>query len=339
MEKSVIILGANGRFGRSASAAYRDSGWQVTCMARAKPTSMESKDTTWIIGDVHDREALVRACEGKSVIVNAINPPYEQWAAELPAITANVIAAAKASGATVMIPGNIYNYGAEMPPVLKETTPHVAQTKKGLLRIEMERTYKQAAQDGVRTINLRSGDYIDVKDSGNWFETYITKKVDEGKIIFPGQTDIEHAWAYLPDVARAMVQLSEMREAFDPYEEFGFEGHTFSGQELVTLLSDTIGRKVMLKPMPWKLVWLMGLFSKKMFEIRELRYLWNTPHRVDGKKLDSVLPNFEPTPIERVLEQQFGKFRKQGEGPARGKQPIKGDAGQSAFHTSKLSAQ
>ena len=44
---------------------------------------------------------------GADVIDNGLNPPnYHNWAKLIPQITADVIAAAKASGATVLLPGN-----------------------------------------------------------------------------------------------------------------------------------------------------------------------------------------------------------------------------------------
>ncbi len=309
MKKSVIVLGANGKFGRAAIRAYHDAGWQVTGFARSKPTDEISNGVNWVFGNIENRDDLLRACDRNTVIVNAVHPPYEQWAAKLPVFTSNITYVARATNSTVMIPGNIYNYGEAMPDVLRETTPHLAQTKKGLLRIEMERAYKAASQTGMQTIILRCGDFIDVRESGNWFESHITKGLSKGKIAYPGRTDIEHAWAYLPDAARAMVQLSEKREELKSFEEFGFAGYTFSGSELAEMLSKTTKRTVKITNIPWVMVRMLGVFSKPMHEILEMRYLWNTPHRVDGTKLERLLPDFQGTPVDRVLEQQFGHLR------------------------------
>ena len=47
------------------------------------------------------------------------SPSYHDWERTIPEITAQVIAAAKASGATVILPGNIYNFG-DQPGVLEQ---------------------------------------------------------------------------------------------------------------------------------------------------------------------------------------------------------------------------
>jgi hypothetical protein len=45
-------------------------------------------------------------------------------------MTAAVTDAAKATGATVLIPGNVYNYGQNLPPRLSAATPHIGDHKK-----------------------------------------------------------------------------------------------------------------------------------------------------------------------------------------------------------------
>ena len=112
-------------------------------------------------GDAFDADILTVAARGCDVIVNALNPPYQNWKRDLPRLTNAVIATAKATGGTVMIPGNVYNYGADMPSVLSEDTPHRPTTRKGQLRDEMEETYAIAADEGVQTIILRGGDFIE----------------------------------------------------------------------------------------------------------------------------------------------------------------------------------
>ena len=293
----VIILGAKGRFGRAATEAFLKAGWEVTAFARGWKVA-PLPGVRQVTGDVRDAEALIRHCQGQQVIVNAINPPYEKWASELPRITPAVIAAAKDSGATVMLPGNVYNYGAGMPSVLKEGTPWQPTTRKGRLRVEMECAYRDA---GVRTIVLRGGDFIEAAKTGNWFDTYIATHAHKGKTMYPGPLNRVHAWAYLPDMARAMVALAERRDDFGPFEEFGFEGFNLTGAELVAAIEAATGKPQKRKHMPWLAIRLMGLFSAPMREVLEMRYLWKVPHAMDGEKFASVVPDFAATPVVEAL--------------------------------------
>ncbi|MCF6329837.1 MAG: NAD(P)H-binding protein, partial [Henriciella sp.] len=176
MPDKVIILGAKGRFGRAAMDAFQTAGWQVTAFARARFNAL-SDGISFIQGDASDRDTLRQATIGHDVIVNALNSPYGKWAKLLPVLTKNVIAAAKASGATVMLPGNVYNYGETMPANLAEDTPHTPSNHLGKLRAELEEAYAIAADDGVRTVILRGGDFIERAQTGNWFDTHITHKI------------------------------------------------------------------------------------------------------------------------------------------------------------------
>lgn len=302
MSKRVIILGIKGRFGRAAAGAFLSAGWQVRGFARNWGGITTSRDVEQVEGNAFDKKVLLAAVDGCDVIVNALNTPYEKWKDDLPRLTQNVIQAAKASGTTVMIPGNIYNFGEKMPAVLTEATPHLPTTRKGTLREEMEEAYAVAGKQGVQTIILRAGDFIERKKTGNWFDSYIANKARQGKVTYPGPLDRVHAWAYLPDMARAMVQLAEKRRSFAMFEEFGFEGFNLTGTELIRAIETFYGRPLKVQKMPWVVMGLLGRFIPNIREVMEMRYLWSVPHSIDGSKLAHTLPDFEATPLDRALE-------------------------------------
>jgi len=306
MSEKVIILGAKGRFGRAAVNAFLTAGWTVRAFARSWDGDMSNTAVEKVSGDAFDADTLTKAATGCDVIVNALNPPYPLWRRDIPRTTAAVIHAARATGATVMIPGNVYNYGANMPHRLNEETPHEPTTLKGCLREEMEQTYARASDNSVRTIILRAGDFIEREKTGNWFDTYITDKLHAGRIMYPGPLDLVHAWAYLPDAARAMVGLASHRANFAPFECFNFAGYELTGQELVNALEHTCGHSLKVKGMPWPLIRALGLIMPQMREVSEMRYLWSTPHALEGGKLAAALPDFIPTPMNVALAEATG---------------------------------
>ena len=309
MPGKIIIIGAKGRFGRAAVTAFLAAGWSVRAFARSWDGEKDLTDAILISGDAFDAKVLGNAAKGCDVIVNALNPPYPRWTRDLPRMTTAVIEAAKVSGATVMVPGNVYNYGAHMPPRLTETTPQAPTTRKGHLRTNMERAYAQAADAGVRTIILRAGDFIERQKTGNWFDSHITNNIAKGSVMYPGSLDRVHAWAYLPDLARALVGLAEKRATFAAFEEFGFAGYELSGQDLVDALERSSGRSLKIKGMPWPLIRILGLVMPQMREVAEMSYLWRTPHAIDGGKLAAILPEFEPTPLDVAVAEALGKDR------------------------------
>lgn len=273
MEKNVLVLGATGRFGRHAAEAFWNAGWQVRLFDR----------TT---------EDMSEAARGADVIVNALNPPYADWETQVPQITSDVIGAAQISGATVIIPGNAYGYGHKIPSRITSDTPKDAENSLGRIRNVMEDTYRAA---GIKTIVLRAGDFIDTQASGNWFDMIIVAKLAKGKVVSPGALDEVHAWAYLPDIARATVQLAEKREQLEPFQEVLFPGFALSLREVTTLLEQVEGRPLKLTKMNWLPLHIASPFWRMGKHLLEMRYLWSMPHKVDEAQFNALLPGFVST--------------------------------------------
>ena len=279
MTGTVLILGASGRFGRNAAEALWNAGWQVRRFDR----KTQDLDT---------------AARGADLIVNGWNPAYSDWATMLPELTAKVIAAARKSGATVIIPGNVYGFGENAPARFAADTPLMAQNPLGRLRIEMETAYRNS---GVRTIVLRAGDFIDTEASGNWFDRIMTSSLPKGRFTYPGQADIPHAWAYLPDMARATVQLAELRDQLGRFEDIPFPGYTMTGHDIAQHLSNVLQRSVRVKQMSWIPLKLLQPVWPEARKLLEMRYLWNKPHWLDGARFEQLVPDFKPTLPEVAL--------------------------------------
>lgn len=309
MSGQVIILGARGRFGRAAVTAFLEAGWRVRALARNWSGAPSAGQEIRVEGDALNAASLSAAAAGCDVIINAVNPPYPKWSRDMPRLTKAVVAAAKQIGATVMVPGNVYNFGAAMPARLDEETPHRARHRKGKLRIAMERGYADAAEAGVRTIILRGGDFFEGVKSGNWFEDHITAKIGQGKVMYPGPLDRVHAWAFLPDMARAMAGLAAERSRFAPFTQIGFPGYALSGRELVDGMERICGRSLRVNSMPWPLIRVLGLVMPQMREVAEMAYLWRVPHAIDGARLAELLPDFSPTAFDDALRIALGVRR------------------------------
>ena len=303
MDRQVTVLGAKGRFGREAMSAFLAAGWTVRGFARQWPEVGTLHGVERFTGDASDACAVTRACEGSAVIVNALNPPYPAWKRTLPRFTHSVISAAKETGGRVILPGNVYNYGAGMPETLLESTPHRPTTRKGRLREEMEEAYARAADEGVRTLVLRAGDFYGPQSTGNWFEDYLTAKLAQGKVTYPVAHDLVHAWAYLPDMTRAMAALAGDGVELADFDRVNFPGHNITGDELVAGLERVCGCALSVSGFPWPMLRLVSPVSPLVREVLEMRYLWDTPHAVASEKFSQLLPGFIPTPLDTALGQ------------------------------------
>lgn len=279
MTNTVLILGASGRFGRNAADAFTQAGWTVRRFDRKT-------------------DNLTIAAKGADVIVAAWNPQYQDWAAQVPKLHAQIRKAALDNDATVILPGNVYVFGPDSLAPWSETTPHRATNLLGRIRRQMEDAYRD---EGVKTIVLRAGDFLDTQTSGNWFDMIIAKPVSKGRISFPGAPDAPHAWAYLPDVARAAVMLAEKRETLARYEDVPFPGYTLSGAQMADAMGQALGKPVSLRKMSWLPLYLARPFMPVIKHIFEMRYLWSLPHSISGDKLRKLLPDFRDTPVHQAL--------------------------------------
>jgi len=281
MEKTVLILGSTGRLGRTATAAFDAAGWEVRRFDR-------SKDNLW------------DAAWGASVIVNGWNPPYPKWEAEIPGQTTDIIEVAKASGATVIIPGNVYVYGAQAPERFTPHTPHLAKNPLGRVRIEMEAAYRAS---GVQTFVVRAGDYIDTEASGNWFDMIITKPLSKGIISYPGPLDRPHAFTFLPDVGETMVTMAEQRTKLSQFEDVNVPSLTMTGQELADAITEVVGHPIRAKRMSWLPIRVMALVWPMGRALVEMSYLWSKPHHLDETRHAELCPTFAKTPRFDALTQ------------------------------------
>ena len=111
----------------------------------------------------------------------------------------------------------------------------------------------------AKTPPLRADDFIERQKTGNWFDSYIATHVSEGRVMYPGPLDRTHAWAYLPDMARATTVLADKRAGFATFEEFGFLGYALTGRMLVDAMADSARRKLKVKGLSWPMIRLLGL--------------------------------------------------------------------------------
>jgi nucleoside-diphosphate-sugar epimerase len=307
MKETVLILGANGRFGRVVARAFADAGWNVVAQAR-KPLLDPAHPRIRHLGvPVTNRNAVATAAAGASVVVHAMNPLYTNWDVEALPLNAAAIAIACSIDATLMLPGNVYNFGSPMPAELTERTPERPSNRKGEIRCQMEAAIRAGTP---RSIVVRAGDFFGGPGIGSWMDQAIIKDLAKGRITYPGPRNLEHAWAFLPDLARTFVLLAEARGRLALHDSFHFPGHTLSGDEIVDGIARAARRRGLLpmnghptvRGMPWTLVRVAGLFNPLLRELAKMSYLWREPHRLAGTKLKAAIGAIPYTPLDDALD-------------------------------------
>jgi nucleoside-diphosphate-sugar epimerase len=188
-----------------------------------------------------------------------------------------------------------------MPALIDDATPMRPTSRKGAIRVAVEARLREAADAGVRTIVLRAGDYFGGDGLGSWLDRVIVKEIGAGRLTWPGPLDCVHEWAYLPDLAQALVRLVEARDRLAPFATFGFAGHAVTGREFAAAISRACRRNFTIGYMPWRLLKLMGFAVPVFRELDEISYLWSVPHAVDGASLAAVIGKIPHTPLDQAV--------------------------------------
>lgn len=289
--RKATILGINGHAGHHIAAAFAAAGWEVTGFGRSNRHKLPG--IRFQQGDAERPEDIAAAVADAEVVVNALNLPYHQWDdGRKEAQTARVLAALRGSGKTLLFPGNIYNYAAS-ERVLTPTTPQHPQTPRGEIRKRVEAQYEAAAQAGdLQVIILRAGDFFSAQP-GDWFDLVMLREAAKRKFAVLGKPGVGHAWAYLPDLARAFEKLAWHRHELEPFATFHFAGHFVTPEQLTAAVVAAAPVPLRVSRFPRLLFSLLGLVDPTMREVAKMGYLWDHPMELCDDRLAAILgPDF-----------------------------------------------
>ncbi|WP_062119886.1 NAD(P)H-binding protein [Aureimonas sp. AU40] len=308
MSKTILVLGATGGIGGALAREALKRGWTVRALvrdpAKAARDWQGSPAPEWVRGDAMVRGDVVGAAAGVAAIVHAVNPPgYRNWSQLVLPMIDNTIAAARAAGgARIVLPGTIYNYDAASTPVVDERTPQQSKGRKGRIRTEMERRLADAAPD-VPSLVVRAGDFFGPGAQQTWFAQALAKPPLE-RIVSPGRAGVGHGWAYLPDLAEAMVRLMDLPAgALAPAERVQFGGvWDGDGSGMVSAIRRAAGRPDLpVKRFPWWLMRLLAPFGGFPREVVEVSAFWRHPVRLDNARLLALLGEEPHTPLDTAV--------------------------------------
>lgn len=306
----VLVLGASGSFGGAVTQVLLARGVRVRALhrdpagARARATA-DRPAPEWVQGDAMDPASVRAAAEGVSWIVHAVNPPgYRRWGELVLPMMASTLAAARDTGARIMLPGNVYNFGPDAGDDLHEKSPQHPLTRKGQVRVALEARLRAAADEGVRGLVVRAGDFFGPNPGSHWFAQGVVRPGHPvRRIVLPGTPGVGHQWAYLPDMAEATAQLMARADRLADFDVYHFHGHwDADGLQLAQAIRRVVGRPYApLRRLPWWALRLAAPVVPLARELLEMRYLWQRPQRLRNDKLRGILGSEPHTPLDEAV--------------------------------------
>lgn len=285
-------------------------GTPVRIVQRKRPANLPA-GVEFISCDVLDAQQVLRAMTGAEQAVVTIGFEYsgKVWKQAWPKAMANLLAAAEATRARIVQIDNMYMYGPQ-DVALHEDLPLTSYGQKPAARAEATRIWMKAALEGrVKWASLRAPDFYGAGvDRSHIGETGLGAVAQGKSAMLLMSPDQPHAFAYVPDIARAAVSLLDA-----PDDAFNQTWHvpcapTRTPRQLLQIGADALGQKLKLMAMPTLGLRLMGVFSPFLRECVEMRFTWNRPYHVDATKFARRFWS-DATPFEVGIPETVRAFR------------------------------
>jgi len=274
--KTALVLGVSGGFGKHMAMALLQQDWHVQVLLRDSkklPKELQGRVRVYE-GNAFNHEDVKLASKGCAALVYGINVPYERWQQEAIPLLNVSLEVAKQETMTFLFPGNVYVYDPQQGPSFLEGSPKKSITVKGDIRIQMEALLADAAQNGLKVLLIRAGDFFGKDLASSWMNFILKANPKHYTLTVPGPMQMPHTWAYLPELAQQACGLLEQDNWPGNYHEVHFEGHRFSFDDLKNVIEKRTGKPVKVRKLPWWLFNILGFFKADIRELVAMKYLW-----------------------------------------------------------------
>lgn len=203
-----VVFGT-GQIGRLVAGTLVRRGIDVRAVNRDGLGTVPGAEV--VGGDATDPDFTTRVSRGADVVHFCLNAGgYATWAQEFPPLQRGVLAAARATGARLVVLENLYAYGPTGGRDLVETLPANPSSAKAATRAAMTEELLRAHADGQAEVAIgRASDYFGPGATRSALgETVFGTAVTGRTAQVMGDPDTPHSYSYTPDVAAGLVTLA-----------------------------------------------------------------------------------------------------------------------------------
>lgn len=270
-----VIVGA-GPVGSALARELLTRGHDVRVVTRSGSGIV---GTEQVAADASDAARLTELTQGAAALYNCVNPPYHQWPQTWPPIAAALIATAEATGAVLGVTGNLYGYGKVDAP-MNEQTPLAATGTKGRVRNQMWADALAAHRAGrIRMFEVRGSDYL---GGNSVLATVVTPAWRKGRTAYvPAALDVAHTFTDVRDVAALLATGAADERAWGRAWHVPSPDPLTMG-ELTAQAAEVMGVPNKVRSLPYAAVWLAGLTSPFLKELRETQHQFRGPFVLDS---------------------------------------------------------
>ena len=306
-----VILGASGGAGNAIARALHDAGLVVRAVNRRGKADLPA-GIDLMAADVTTDDGVARAVSGAAVVYMAAQPRYHRWPQEFPPMLQRVVDATAAVGAKLVMVDNLYGYGPGAG-VMTEDTPERATDRKGAVRRAMTAMLMNAHRSGKLRVTIgRASDYYGPRSDNSGITALAIEPVAESRILrWTINPDAPRSIAYLPDIARAYVELGTSDRA-DGEIWILPHGEPVTGRRFLEVVNATLPQPLETGLISRTMLRLAAPFHRISRETLSIAYQWSEPFVVDDSKYQSAFGPFRATPLEEAVATTVGWYRARG---------------------------
>ncbi|TGM58242.1 SDR family NAD(P)-dependent oxidoreductase [Leptospira vanthielii] len=313
MEK-VLVLGATGGTGKALVQELLTRGIGTIAFGRNQG-ALESlanelgnpEKLELALGDVFQWESVREAAKTADIIFQTANVPYHEMADKSLLLAESVMKAAQANFQKIVFVDGIYVYGPNPGYVVEESYLRKPNSKKGKIRIEMEKLIFSSSWLQSKPLIVRLPDYYGPTSKNAYLNPTLEGLAFGKPSLFIGETGVKREYIYLPDAAKMIVNVASKESSYR--RNWNLPGQTISGKEILKIAKQITGKKTFLIPIGKKTLMIAGIFDSFLREVVEMMYLTKDPLVLSGVQYEREIGTIPQTPFEKGLKETFDFIR------------------------------
>ena len=292
------ILGAGGSVGNQLVPILLANNERVRLVSR-NPIAVEGAES--VSADLSNFEQTLNAVKGSSVVYLLVGLKYDTrvWEITWPIIMTNTINACKQTNSKLIFIDNVYMYG-KVHGTMTEETAFNPCSKKGMIRAAVATQLLNEMKAGnIKALIARGADFYGPSGDKTSMPNILvfTNFAKNKKAQWLGDVNLPHSFTFIPDIAKSLYLLSKDESAFGQTWHLPTASKPLSGKQFIELSAKAFNKPNKYFAFPKWMIALVGLFSRDIYEMKEMQYQNELSYIFDSSKFEKHF-NFVPTSYE-----------------------------------------
>ncbi len=301
MRNNQIILGAGGSFGIILAEELKKYTNAIYLFGR-NPMKVNIEDTL-IKGNLLDAAQTENALKDMDVAYLVVGLEYKTniWERDWLTVIKNVLAGCKKHNVALVFLDNVYMYDSNYFNNLTEDTPSKIVSKKGAVRVAIEKLLKEEIQNRIINIQIvRSADFYGKNVGNSMFNEVVIKNIlANKKANWFIDANKKHALTLVEDAAKATALLGNTNSAYNQVWHLPTD-KAYTANELIQKIAAITGKPAKIQTVSRLLTTILGLFISPVKENKELLYQFDRDYEFNSKKIEKEF-GILPTSIDVAL--------------------------------------